>query len=157
MKPVKQGEYSNEMSDMNILKGVNYSFIKPVSIVHYFKQLRSMRLNMIFIPLIKNKYNETSENYNKYYEAGLIKIPIITINIFPYNKIISDKFNGFIFDDKTHFVEYMKQLIGNPQVSIVGENAYQDIIDNYNYNDTNIEYIDKIFTIYDPKNQLNET
>lgn len=93
------GHYSDE-KDGNWLEGVNFEFIKPVSIIHYMQQLKSLNLDLLFIPLEKTVYNATSENYNKFCEAALFDIPILTLSIFPYNKTIIDKRNGFLYKEK---------------------------------------------------------
>ena len=91
--------------------GFNFEFVKKVSIIHYFKQLRALNIDVLFIPLIKNIYNITSENYNKYLEAALLNIPVLTININPYNKLIQNKLNGFLFNETNDFFRSVEILI----------------------------------------------
>src|SRR4051812_40417306 len=54
--------YRPEDDTNNALKGVTFEYVKPVSIIHYFKQLKALDFDLLFIPLIQNVYNATSEN-----------------------------------------------------------------------------------------------
>lgn len=139
--------YKNENDKLNMFNGVVFEYIKPVSIIHYFKQLSSMGINILFIPLINNKYNSTSENYNKYLEAGVFGIPIITTNIYPYNKIIIHEKNGFIFDKKDDFIPYLRELL-HKKINLIKEcgiTAQQDVVNNFNYSVENIDVLSSAF------------
>lgn len=131
----------------DVLEGINYEYIPSCSIVHYFKQLPLLKLDVLFIPLINiGNYNSHSENYNKYLEAGLFKIPIITINIYPYQQIIDDKINGFIYKEKHEFVPYLEHLyLKRMLVKTVGENAYQSVTNHFNYSPENIRMLSDLF------------
>ena len=132
--------------DEKLLEEVEFEYIKPVSIIHYFKQIKALKLNLIFVPLIRNVYNITSENYNKYLEAGLMKIPILALNIFPYNKIIKDKMNGFIYQDKGEFIAIIDMFMRERDlISLVGQNAEKDVLENFNYSEDNIKVLSDLF------------
>ena len=131
-----------------LFNGVRYEYHKPVSIIHYFKKLKSLNLDVVFVPLINNTYNATSENYNKYLEAASFKIPLVVTDIAPYNRIIINNKNGFLYKDKSEMVEVFRYLLTNSgMVRHVGQAAYQDLIDNFNYDDENIEVISQTFKI----------
>lgn len=122
--------------------GVNHKYVKSVSIIHYFKQLKSLQIDLLFIPLINNVYNQTSENYNKYLEAGIFGVPIICPDMFPYNKIVIDKRNGFLFKEKNDFLEAIASLLKDRNIiKEVGKNAREDILKNFIYNEENIKLI----------------
>ena len=132
--------------DDNWLEGVNFEYVKPVSIIHYFKQLKALNVDLIFIPLIRNDYNITSENYNKYLEAGCFGIPILTIRIYPYHRIITDKFNGFLYDEKEGLLPYLEHL--NTQRALiqqVGQNAQDDVKRQFDYTRENIQVLSDLF------------
>jgi hypothetical protein len=139
--------YKEENDRLNMLQGVIFEYVKPVSIIHYFKQLAMMKIDLLFIPLINNKYNATSENYNKYLEASLFKIPLIAPDIYPYNKVIINEVNGFIFGQRENFIPYLKNLLSKKinLIKICGENAQNDVFKNFNYSKQNIEYLSSIF------------
>lgn len=129
---------------------LNFEYVKPVSIIHYFKQLKALELDVLFIPLINNVYNKTSENYNKYLEAGIFAIPVITIDINPYNKIIIDKRNGFIFKEPKQLPDYIGELLYNRKGIInVGLNARKEILENFNYSNENVEMLSGLFSFQD--------
>ncbi len=139
--------YKNENDRLNMLKGVIYEYVKPVSIVHYFKQLASMQIDLLFIPLINNLYNATSENYNKYLEAGVFKVPIIAPDIYPYNRLITHENNGFIFSKRETFIPYLMDLLANKPdlIKSCGKMAQGDVFKNFNYSVENIEVLSSAF------------
>jgi glycosyltransferase involved in cell wall biosynthesis len=129
-----------------LFEGVNYEFVSSVSIVHYFKQLKSLNLDVLFIPLINNLYNATSENYNKYLEASVFKIPVIVTDIHPYNTIIQHNHNGFIYKEKEDLMEAVKYMLTNRHmIEYVGENAFNDLRDNFDFSEENIRVISSVY------------
>ena len=138
--------YDGSDGKKNWLKGVNFEYVKPVSIIHYPQQLRSLNLDLVFIPLINNIHNVTSETYGKYLETGLFGIPIITTRIYPYNGIIADKINGFLYKDKSELITYLDFLhTQRDLIKTVGNNAYNNVMSEYNYSPENIEEVSKLF------------
>lgn len=139
--------YRPEDDVINALDGVNFEYVKPVSIVHYFKQLNSLTIDLLFIPLIKNIFNITSENYNKYLEASVLRIPVITPDIYPYNKIIKDKINGFLFTDREQFVPYLKDLLATQLglIRLCANHANKDVVEKFNYSQGNMQIISNLF------------
>ena len=128
----------------------NFKFIqiKPSTIVHYFKQLRNIQLDLLFIPLRKNTFNETTENYNKFLEAGLFKVPVMVYDIFPYNKIIKNGDNGILLSKKDDLIERVKFFNENkPELKRMGNNAHRFVIENFSINEQMISIIDDIYTI----------
>src|SRR5258708_7714813 len=86
--------YRPENDKTNMLDGVVFEYVKPVSKIHYFKQLKACEIDLLFVPLINNTYNITSEDHDKFMEAGLMEIPIITIEIYPYSQLIASSKEG---------------------------------------------------------------
>jgi glycosyltransferase involved in cell wall biosynthesis len=88
----------------------------------------------MFIPLKITHYNETSENYNKFLEAGVFKIPVVVANIFPYNTIIKDGENGIILNKKADLIdkiEYFMSKSNKDELKKIGENAENTVLQNY--------------------------
>ncbi len=123
--------YKPELDKDMSMAGINFQYSKPVSIIHWYKELKSREIDLLFIPLIQNIFNDTSENLKKYIDAGENSIPVIVCNAFPYKNVIQDGINGFVYNKREDFIYYLKNLLskGNfPLVKICGEHAYQDAI-----------------------------
>ena len=139
--------YDGTDGNDNWLEGVDFEFIKPTSIIHYFKQLKALKLDLLFIPLIRSVYNATSENYNKYLEASLFNIPILTINIYPYNTLITDKRNGFLYKEKNEFIPYIEHLrIQRALLQTVGSFASENVKNNFSYSPKNMKIVSDLFS-----------
>ena len=128
--------------------GFEFEHIKPCTIVHYYKQLRNLQLDIMFVPLKKTTFNETTENYNKFLEASLFKIPVMVADVFPYNKILYDGDNGIVLRKKEDFLDKVRLFLQNRgELKRIGENAYKVINDNFSINERNIEIIDNIYSV----------
>jgi glycosyltransferase involved in cell wall biosynthesis len=136
-------------------EGFDFEFVKPCTIIHYYKQLRNLQLDLLFVPLRKNNFNETSENYNKFLEAGLFNIPTMVYDIFPYNQIIKNGDNGIILTKKDEFVERLKFFIENrTELSRIGNNANKFVLDNFLITEQVVSIIDDIYTLnYETENE----
>jgi hypothetical protein len=102
-------------------------YTKPVSIIHWFKHLSLIKIDLLFTPLIPGIYNETSENIHKWMEMGLFGVPLITVDMYPYNNVITDKINGFLYESRETFIAYLRDLLENrfTSVKMCGLNAYE--------------------------------
>jgi glycosyltransferase involved in cell wall biosynthesis len=128
----------------------NFDFIhvKPSTIVHYYKQLKKLKLDVLFIPLRKNNFNETSENYNKFFEAGIFNTPTMVYDIFPYNKIIKNGDNGVLLSKKDDLIERLKFFSENKaELSRMGRNVNQFILENFTLNEQMVSIIDDIYNL----------
>jgi len=134
--------------------GFNFEQIKPCTIIHYYKQLRNLQLDILFVPLKKTTFNETSENYNKYLEAGLFQIPLMVIDAFPYNAIMRDGDNGIVINKKDDMIDKIRFFLENKsELKRMGNNAYKSIIENFSINEQNVEIIDNIYSVdYESEN-----
>ena len=121
-----------------------FEYVKPCTIVHYYKQLQSLNLDLVFIPLRKNEFNETSENYNKYLECSIFKIPVMVGDNFPYNKIIKTGENGIIVSDKKDFLSKIEHFIAHKsELKRIGMAAYEFVQENFTYTEQTIDFLDK--------------
>jgi hypothetical protein len=137
------GNYNNK----NALKDVQFEFHKPTSIIHYFKKLESLNLDLLFIPLKDSMYNNTSENYNKWMEAGLFKVPIlVNSNIYPYSTLIKDEYNGFLFKKKGDVVNIIEGFLKEPQkLKSAGETAYLQVTNDFCFSNRNAKTLLDIY------------
>ena len=117
-----------------------FEFVKPCSVIHYFKQLYELDLDTLFIPLKKTDYNESSENYNKMLEAGMFKIPVITTDVYPYNEMIDDAMNGYILSKKDDLIEKINNFVKDKSaLEASGLGAYNLVSDVFTYHEDNID------------------
>ena len=138
--------YDYKEDKEKILDGVNFEYTEQVSIIHFYKQLQSLNLDLVFIPMERNMYNVTSENINKYLEAGLFGIPIIVEDLFPYNFIIVNERNGFIYKGKQNFFTDLDRILRNPDlIRAVSMETHNDVIRSYTYTDANIDVVASIY------------
>jgi len=129
-------------------EGLDVEYVKPATIVHYFKQLRNLQLNMLFIPLRVNEFNQTSENYNKLLEASLFNIPVMVYNIYPYSDLIKNGDTGIILSTKKEFVERIEFFESNrAELDRIGKNAHKYVMENFVYTDEIVSIIDEIYTL----------
>ena len=128
--------------------GFNFEFIKPSTIVHYFKQLRNLQFDLLFIPLRKNTFNETTENYNKFLEAGMFNVPTMVYDIFPYNQVIKNGDNGILLSKKDDLIERLK-FFSEKKTELVrmGNNVNKFVLENFALTEQNIAIIDDIYTL----------
>ena len=129
-------------------EGFKFEHIKPSTIVHYYKQIRKLQLDVLFIPLRKNTFNETSENYNKFLEAGLFNVPTMVYDIFPYNQIIKNGDNGVLLSKKDDLIERLKFFSENKtELKRMGASVNKFVIDNFSLTEQSVEIIDEIYTL----------
>lgn len=135
----------NEEGKSCFPENTNVEYVKPCSIIHYFKQLRKLELDFVFIPLRKNDFNITSENYNKYIEASLFSIPVIVCDIFPYNEMQKNN-NIIILQKKADLIEVLKNNYDKREnIKLIGDNANKMVKENFVYHEDNIPLVDNIF------------
>ena len=115
-------------------------YTKPVSVNHYFKHIHALKVDLLFIPLQPTEYNITSENHNKFTEAAMFGIPVMVLNQYPYNDVIKDKRNGFLYESRETFITELKELLVEhlPHIKVCGSNAYETTTFRLSYNDENI-------------------
>jgi len=140
--------YDYKEDKNKILDGVNFEYIKQVSIIHYFKQLQSLNLDLVFVPLTNTMFNVTTENVNKFLECGIFKIPVITDEVYPYSGVITNDLNGFMYKGKENFITELDRVLRNPDlVRIVSEECKKEVSKKYSYNLNNLEILNSIYSI----------
>lgn len=133
----------------NALDGVDFEFHKPTSIIQYFKELNSLNLDLLLIPIKASDYNQSSENYNKWLEASLLGIPVLTNgNVYPYSRLIQNEKNGLVYKEKKDIIKILSNVIGNKNKLIgISDNANKDVKENFSFSDPNIETLRKNYLI----------
>ena len=123
------------------------TYTKPVSINHWFRHLFALKIDLLFIPLQQTEYNQSSENTNKAFEISTFGIPVITLDQYPYNRIIKDKRNGFLYESKETFIDYLKVLLVDhlTQIKMCGLNAYESSAQRLSYTEENLIELIKAF------------
>lgn len=138
--------YNGEEGEEDWLQGVYFDFVKPTSIIHFPKQLKALELDLLLVPLIPNTFNSTSEDYTKFLEAALFAIPILTPNIYPYNGLIQDGINGYIYRNKTDLIPRIQQIIDAPaELKMAGEEAKKMVTSSFDYTLENTKSITEMF------------
>ena len=76
-------------------------------------------------------------------EAIYYKKVCIVSNCIGNRDVIVDKYNGLIANDLEEFILKLKNILdGNVNVEQITENAYKDVINNYNFEMIAQKYID---------------
>jgi hypothetical protein len=147
--------FDGKLNGKNALDGVDFEFHRPTSIIQYFKELNSLNLDLILIPLLATDYNQSSENYNKWMEAGVMGIPVLTNgNVFPYSRLIQHQKNGFLYTQKGEIVKIIKDLVENTNKLMgVADTASRDVKENFSFSEANIETLRKNYLVFEEPKQ----
>ena len=106
-------------------------------------KLASLGADLAVAPLQKNYFNRF-KSCCKYIEYGINKIPAIYSG-WHYKQVVKHGITGFLADTEEDWIRYAKILIENKKLrKEMGENAYNDIIQNYNINNYLGRYCDFI-------------
>ena len=132
--------YNPEKDPFKSLEGVDYDYVKNVSIIHQPKQFNACEINLLFVPLVKNGMNASSEDIDEFLFAGIFKIPILVCDIYPFNKVVQNDVNGFIYKDREAFYPYLEDLLRTriPVIELAGKSAYIDVTSKFNFSDNNL-------------------
>lgn len=102
--------YVPEMDKFNLIESSNMEYTNPISIIHYFKHLKALKLNLLFIPLADSDLNISSENFNKFVEASILNIPVITKRQYPYSKLMRNQISGFVYEKTKFFINMVIEI-----------------------------------------------
>ena len=96
------------------------------------KIILRLGIDLLFIPLQPTTFNIHSEDIKKFIESAREKVPIMTVNQYPYNAIINNGVNGFLYESKEMFIEYLKNILENhmDRVPIAGLGA-MELVDTF--------------------------
>lgn len=92
-------------------------------------------------PLIDSPFNECKSSI-KFFEYSMYKIPVVASRIYPYSKdvfgvpVIEDGETGLLCDTVEDWVNNLSKLIEDGGLrSKLGENAYNHVVENWQYKD----------------------
>jgi hypothetical protein len=140
----KKDANDNYISAPDVLpgeEGKNYECHRPVTIIHYFKKLAELNLDLIFIPLRPSVYNETSENLNKFLEASMFKVPILASEVFPYTEL-KNGIEAFLLKKKEDLPRQLESiLMDEDNLKKIGEEAHKTCVEEFGYTPPNIDIV----------------
>lgn len=126
------------------MNGVVYEYVKPVSIIHYFKQIEALNLDFVLILASRSEFNIRSENISRFLEAGIFGIPCIAPNQYPYQQTIATYQNGYLYpnDSPDKMVAGVIDALRNSAVvSTIKQTLASSITAEYGFTDNNIDEI----------------
>jgi len=121
------------------LTGIKYNYVKPTSIISLFKEINEINADIVFVPLIFNKYNMTSSDYIIYLISSLFAMPILAPDFYPFNEIIQNSENGFLYSEN-NIQKVFNENINLKNIKNAGYIAKKNIIKSFSINKENIEY-----------------
>jgi len=134
--------YVPEMDKFNLLESPNMEYTNPVSISHYFKHLKALKLNLLFIPLADSDLNISSENFNKFVEASILNIPVITKRQYPYSKLMRNQISGFIYEKTKFFINMVIEVYQSANREVLLTNCaitgHELVSKNIQYTENNV-------------------
>ena len=136
--------YDKDGDTKNSMNGVVYEYVKPVSIIHYFKQIEALNLDFVLILASRSEFNIRSENISRFLEAGIFGIPCIAPNQYPYQQTIATYQNGYLYpnDSPDKMVAGVIDALRNSAVvSTIKQTLASSITAEYGFTDNNIDEI----------------
>lgn len=139
--------YDPDKQEKDKFFGLSYSYVKNCSVKFYYKLIYNLKLDFCFIPLEDNIYNCSSENINRFLECGIFGVPVIAPDMYPYNSVLYDTTNGFLYKDKKdiigiiNFYSTMMPLVRNT----IRENLIAGIIEKHVWNKDKANKVREIF------------
>lgn len=112
--------YSNAYGDSNV-----YKWVKEVMPTYMDN------MDILVVPLDENPYTRCKSSI-KYIETSSYKKPGVYQKIRQYEEAIEDGVNGFLADTAKGWFEAISAMVEDKEIRrIVGENAYNDVADNW--------------------------
>lgn len=116
----------------------------------YPKLLASKGWDIGIAPLIDDEFNR-GKSHIKWMEFAMYKIPVVASKVYPYYQkikgqpVIEHGKTGFLAKDKFQWVQFLQKLIDDARLrKEIGENAYQAVKSNWQWNQHKSE-IEDIF------------
>ena len=123
------------------MDGVLYEYIKPVSIIHYFKQLEALELDFVLVLSEPTQFNIRSENIGRFLEAGIFGIPCIAPKQFPYVAVISEYRNGYLYEQNKMVEKVIEALKNRAVIATIKQTLAASINTEYGFTEANIHDI----------------
>lgn len=115
----------------------------------YPKHLASMKWDIAIAPLTDSFFTR-SKSCIKFFEYSMFKIPTIASRVYPYyvpnfgREIITNEVNGLLVKQNEWFDAIEKLVLDKELREQLGQNAYNHVKDNWQYNLDFIHAIDKV-------------
>jgi len=86
------------------------------------------------VPLETNNPICKAKSEQKFFEAGIVKIPTISSPIESYNNAIKNNENGFLALDQNEWIKYLTELIQDDDLRAkLGDESYKSVFNQYTY------------------------
>ena len=93
-------------------------------------QKKIWECDLCLIPLVISDFTN-SKSEAKFFDAGIVKVPVIASPTFIYRQVITEGKNGFLAN-KEEWSGKLQKLINQPKLAKeIGENAYEYCLNNY--------------------------
>lgn len=123
-----------------------YDFIKRGSIIHQLKSIVQTSADIHLQLNSLNEYYNNSENEITFVEHGLFGVPIVTMNVSPFNTLIENKKNGFILKSRKSLSILIESLIkSKKEIVEISTDLKSEILTNYSNNDQNFNKLKNAF------------
>lgn len=130
------------------MKGLEYIPEKPVPIWEYYKKLNEINSNAVLIPSDASEWTQRSADYKRFIDSSILKTPIITKNVAPYNLVATQNETSFLYDTEEQFLSLLDKLIADPaKAEAVGISANTLIIQNFSFTNDKLQ---KLIDLYSP-------
>jgi len=117
----------------------------------YPKHIANQPWDVAVAPLADNAFNRC-KSHIKWIECSMFKIPVIASRVYPYyvdlwgRKTVEHDKTGLLVKP-SEWVDALKELMDNKEKrTSLGENAYNSIKENWQYNDDFVVAIDKVIS-----------
>jgi hypothetical protein len=117
----------------NPLRFIDYTKVPYDSLLDYYKIIWNMNPDLAIIPIKKQSFHRT---YYKLLELGAFGIPIISMNEYPYNHLLTKDTHVLLSGQKKTFVSNVRAAIDSAEMrEKLGKYAKNFISEKYIYND----------------------
>lgn len=133
------------------LSGVDHIFMDQTTLDNFFKEIASLELNAILMPVNPNDWNRNHFDLTLWMHFAAIGVPAIVPDIDPINKFVKTEENGFIYEDKDKMVEQIKILVDMDRssksvLSEAAKMAHNTVVEYYSVQKaTSIDFIKDLF------------
>lgn len=138
------------------IENFQFEYIKPCSIVHYYKQIQELYLDFLFVPAVNNVYNKTSRSYTEFIDASIFQVPLIIPDVEPLSDLIRSRGTGdeksippfgIVLDKKDGLLDIADKYVkteNREEIYAMGEMAQRAMYDTFAYHDVNVPKFDAL-------------
>jgi hypothetical protein len=125
---------------------LEYTYLKKGSIIHKYKAIVQSNADCHLVLNKKTDYHINSEIYADYIDRGLFSIPIISMNAYPYNELISNGENGFLINARKDLAKIVSENIADKaKLGEICTNIKEDLEKYYEIDGDKLKYIENLF------------